>query len=282
MSQPKEKAVKFGISNVHVAFIKDDGKTYEPPEHIPGTVNIALDPEGDTTTKHADNKAYYVTTSNKGYTGSTETVGWPDATLARALGQTIDAHGGIVETGSDKPNSFALGGEIDGDPLQRRFWFYKTTLGRTSMNAQTTEDTIEVADDTYNLTITGIDTDDWTNLIKYAVPSDSDAFEGFLDEVTFPVPGTYEPAVPAESVTLSESAVTIDAPGTGSETATVTVAPSGATDEVSVSSNDETVATASYSDGTLTVTGKGKAGSCAVTVSCGAAHAALAVTVETS
>lgn len=281
MAQPKDNAVKFGISNVHVAFIKEDGVTYDPPIHIPGTVNIALDPEGDTTTKHADNKAYYVTTSNKGYTGSTETVGWPDEVLARALGQTIDAHGGIVETGSDKPSSFALGGEIDGDPLQRRFWFYKTTLGRTSMNAQTTEDTIEVADDTYNLTITGIDTDDWTNLIKYAVKSDSDVFDSFLDEVTFPEPGEYEPEVPATSVTLSETSVTIAAPGTGTATATVTVLPSGATDEVTVSSNDESVASASYSDGTVTVTGKGEAGSCAVIVTCGSAHAALAVTVET-
>ena len=282
MAQPKENAVKFGISNAHVAFIKDDGKTYDDPVHVPGTVNITLDPEGETTTKAADNRSYYVTTSNKGYTGSTETVGWPDSVLAKALGQYIDKHGGIVETGSDRPTPFALGGEIDGDPLQRRFWFYKTTLGRTSMNAQTVEDTVEVADDTYDLTITSIDTDDWTNLIKYAVPSDSDAFEGFFDSVCFPERGEYAPEVPATSVSLSEKAVTISAPGTGAATATVTVAPEGATDEVEVASNDPTVADASYDDGTLTVTGKGKAGSCAVTVSCGDAVAALAVTVATS
>lgn len=282
MAQPKENAVKFGISNAHVAFIKDDGKTYEEPIHVPGTVNISLDPEGDTTTKSADNRSYYVTTSNKGYTGSTETVGWPDSVLAKALGQYIDKHGGVVETGSDRPCPFALGGEIDGDPLQRRFWFYKTTLGRPSMNAQTTEDTVEVADDTYDLTITSIDADDWPNLIKYAVPSDSDAFEGFFDAVCFPERGEYAPDVPATSVELSEKALTIAAPGTGSKTAAVTVTPSGATDPVEASSNDPSVADASYEDGTLTVTGKGKAGSCAVTVSCGEAVAALAVTVQTA
>lgn len=188
MAQPKANAVKFGISNLHVAFLEEDGETYGTPTHIPGTVEFATDPEGDTSTKYADNKAYYVTTSNKGYTGTIECTGWPDSVLSQALGQTIDANGGVVETGGDKPAPFAVGGEIDGDPMKRRFWFYKATLGRPSMDAATTEDTVEVADDIYDVTITGIDTDDWENLIKFTVTSESSVFDTFFDEVTFPTP----------------------------------------------------------------------------------------------
>ncbi len=280
MPQSKQNAVKFGISNVHVAFRQESG--YKDPIHLPGTVHLTTDPEGDTSTFYADNRSYYVTTSNKGYTGSIETAGFPDEVLAEALGQLIDKYGGIVETGQDRPNPFALGGEIDGDPLKRRFWFYNTTLGRTSMDAQTTEDNVEVATDTYDMTITGIDTDDWSDLIKYAVTSDAEIFEDFFDSVTMPTKGEYVPEKPATSLSLSEKAVEIAAPGTGSETVTATVEPSDSTDAVVAKSNDESVATATASGRTVTVTGKGVSGSCAVTVTCGEQAQSFAVAVKTA
>lgn len=186
MAQPKANAVKFGISNLHVAFLKEDGKTYDDPVAVPGTVSLTTDPEGETSTFYADNKAYYVTTSNKGYTGTLETAGIPPETLAKMLGQATSSTGGIVETGDDKPTAFAMGGEIDGDPLRRRFWFYKVTLSRASMEAATVEESVEPATDSHDMTITGIDTGDWVNLIKYSVTDEATDFGTFFDSVTIP------------------------------------------------------------------------------------------------
>lgn len=160
MSETKNK-VKFGLSNVHIAKIKEaEGKiTYDTPFAMPGTVSLNSDPEGDTTPFYADNIKYYISTSNQGYTGDLEIAITPEDFLTQILGQNKDKNGALLESSDDITARFALMGEIEGDIKKRRFVYFDCTATRPKTEMKTNEDKKEPQTDTIPITMSPRSTD---------------------------------------------------------------------------------------------------------------------------
>ena len=186
-----DNKVRYGIQNVYVAFIKEDG-TYDTPVAIPGARNLTTDPQGESTNWYADNIPYVTFNSNAGYTGTLEMAYFPDTVLAQMLGWTIDANGAIVEDADAIGKSFALLYEVKGDAKNRRNAFYNVSAARPSSNAQTQEASIDPQ--TESLTITMIPkkfTEDNVsrNLTKASMePSETNttAYNAWFTEVYIP------------------------------------------------------------------------------------------------
>lgn len=142
--------IKYGLRKVHVAFLANGA--YETPIHVPGAVNMTLDPEGSESPFHADDSIYYSQKKNNGYSGSLEMALFPDAVKARMLGDYIDSAGNYVEDAEGTPCPFALLFEVQGDEKARRTAFYEVTASRPSENAQTVEDDITPQTETADIT----------------------------------------------------------------------------------------------------------------------------------
>lgn len=118
----------------------------------PGAVSISLDPEGETSTFYADGIAYYVTSSNNGYSGDFESAMMPDSFRKDVLGETVDDNGLMIENARVEPKAFALLFEFDGDANQVKHTLYNCKCTRPAIASQTNEDTIEPQTETTTIT----------------------------------------------------------------------------------------------------------------------------------
>lgn len=150
-----ENKVRYGLSNVAVAFMTD-ANTYEKPTKIPGAVTITKDPEGDQNVFYADNIAYHTTNSNAGYTGELTMALVPDDIKARMLGWQVDKNGALVEVADGVPTPFALLYQIEGDQKRRYITTYNITANRPSEENNTIEDSTEPATEVMPFTATPI------------------------------------------------------------------------------------------------------------------------------
>ena len=98
--------------------------SWKTPVAIPGAVRWTPTTVGEASTFFADNTAYFVVTSNNGYTGELEMALVPDAVLAEMLGWVIDENGMLVEVSDGIAKKFALIGQVQGDQKNRRFVYY--------------------------------------------------------------------------------------------------------------------------------------------------------------
>lgn len=152
-----ENKVRFGLSNVAVAFKKDEG--YEKPIKIPGAVTLTKDAEGDQNIFYADNVAYYTTNSNAGYTGELTMALIPDEIKARMLGWKIDKYGALVEIADGTPETFALLYRIEGDQKRQYRATYNITANRPSEENNTKEDSTDPTTEAMPFTATPIEID---------------------------------------------------------------------------------------------------------------------------
>ena len=148
--------VKYGLKNAHYALltIGEDGTvTYGEPIPIPGSVNLTMDAQGDTSTFYADNMAYFVTAANDGYSGTFEVALIPDQFRQDVLHETLDeAAQVLVENINNQTSPFALLFEFDGDKKATRHVLYNCTCTRPSVSGGTTTNTKEPSTETMNLT----------------------------------------------------------------------------------------------------------------------------------
>ena len=148
--------VKYGLKNAHYALltIGEDGTvTYGNPVPIPGSVNLTMDAQGDTSTFYADNMAYFVTAANDGYSGTFEVALIPDQFRQDVLHETLDeAAQVLVENINNQTSPFALLFEFDGDKKATRHVLYNCTCTRPSVSGGTTTNTKEPSTETMNLT----------------------------------------------------------------------------------------------------------------------------------
>lgn len=148
--------VKYGLKNAHYALltIGEDGTvTYGKPIPIPGSVNLTMNAQGDTSTFYADNMAYFVTAANDGYSGTFEVALIPDQFRQDVLHETLDeAAQVLVENINNQTSPFALLFEFDGDKKATRHVLYNCTCTRPSVSGGTTTNTKKPNTETMNLT----------------------------------------------------------------------------------------------------------------------------------
>lgn len=153
--------IRYGISNVHVAIITDDGNgnlTYGTPFAVQGAVSLSIDPEsGDSTPFYADNVIWYKSPEvNNGYSGELELAVTPTTFLKQVLGQVEDsADDGILYELADATTArFALLFQAEGDQYNTRYCFYDCTATRPSRENATKEDTISPGTETISISMT--------------------------------------------------------------------------------------------------------------------------------
>lgn len=182
-----DNKVRFGLSNVAIALMKDDN-TYETPVKIPGAVSLSVSPEGDSDVFYADNTAYYTVATNAGYTGDLEGAIFPDDIKAKILGWEIDNNNALVEVTDAVAKPFALLFEVNGDQKKRRSVFYSCTASRPEEENSTTEDSTSVTTETLSLTMVSRDFSD-KKVTKLSIePNDTnkEAYDGFYTKVLEP------------------------------------------------------------------------------------------------
>lgn len=174
--------VKYGLKNVHIAVMDEEG-TYQTPFALEGAVNLSLDAEGDKSNLAADDNAnYFVKYVNNGYTGDLEVALINEDFLTKVLGQTKDENGVVTENKGDTIKSFALMFEINGDTSKRRTVLYNCTVSRPSIEASTTEDSIEPQTETLELTAS----EDKNGNVRSFVDSEQAAYADFFKSVYQP------------------------------------------------------------------------------------------------
>ncbi|MEJ8546694.1 major tail protein [Brevibacillus borstelensis] len=152
--------VTFGLEKVHIAFADETttGKlTWKQPIPIPGAVRWTPEAQGESSTFYADNTAYFVVSSNNGYTGELEVALVPDEVLAEMMGWEIDKNGMLVEVSDAIPKKFALLGQVQGDKRNRRFVYYNCQASRPAKERKTKAESVEVNTDILNLSISPIE-----------------------------------------------------------------------------------------------------------------------------
>lgn len=192
--------VKYGLEKVHVAFVADEG--WGEPRHIPGAVNLTMNPEGSENTFYADNTKYWVETSNNGYSGTLEMALVPDDVLAEMLGWEIDEDTGmLIEVADGRPKEFALLGQVQGDTRNRRFVYYRCVASRPADNAATKTESVTPNTDTLNITVLPIEHGN-KKIVKSVLERDETnaaIFDAWFDEVTLPGASGDEVTLPGAS-----------------------------------------------------------------------------------
>lgn len=183
--------VTFGLERVHIAFLEEDSTTqpsWETPIPIPGAVRWTPTTVGESSTFYADNTAYFVATSNNGYTGELEVALVPDEILARMLGWEIDSNGLLVEVADGVPKKFSLLGQVQGDQRNRRFVYYDCVAARPNKERTTKGESIEVATDVLSLTVSPIEIEG-RRMVKGDLElsdTNASAYTAFFNEVYTP------------------------------------------------------------------------------------------------
>lgn len=185
--------VRFGLNNVYYA--KKSSSGYETPVRISGAVNLTTTPEGDSYTFYADNRAYFVTETNSGYSGTFEVAAVNEKFLTDVLGYKSDETSGLLYESSDaQPSSVVLLFQIDGNAENQRVAMYGVTFSRIDTEANTRSDSTEPDTVTLNFTAIG---DQFTiggeptNIVKAQCSNqdeEADAYNNFFTKV--PQPGT--------------------------------------------------------------------------------------------
>lgn len=180
--------VLFGLNNLHVAFLDEDAGTYGTPISVPGSVNLSLAPEGDSSPFYADNILYFTSDTNAGYTGDLESALIPDAVIAEMLGWDTDANGAVVEIADGVQKPFAMLFEVEGDVAKKRYAFFYVKAARPTEAHKTKTTSAEPDTQALALTISPREIDDLL-IVKSGIErtvSNAAVFDAWYTAVTLP------------------------------------------------------------------------------------------------
>lgn len=202
--------VTFGLDKVHIAFVDESNPSqpaWKTPQTIPGAVRWTPSTVGESSTFYADNGAYFVITSNNGYTGELEQALIPDSILAEMLGWQIDTNGMLVEISDGIPKKFALLGQVQGDKKNRRFVYYDCQASRPAKERNTKNESVEVATDVLQMTVSPIEIGGKMLVRGDMELSDTNAsaFNAFFNAVTKPTFTAVSKTDLASTIALSGS-----------------------------------------------------------------------------
>ena len=206
-----ENKVVFGLENVYFGTYDtaDNGTvTMGDPYHLPGAVRMSQDPETEETVFHADNKTYYKTTDDNGYTGEFEFANITDEFKVRFLNWVNRSGGGVAQKKDKKNKTVYCCFEFKGDKEKRRGILYNVELGAVNREYSTTENTKEPVTATLGYTAIG---DETTGITKAVVkPGDADYATWFTNPPAPEEPMQYKKSTDT-TVTASKTYYTVEA-----------------------------------------------------------------------
>lgn len=148
----------FGVKNAHIArFTDEDTFKYEKPVHIPGTVEIKVDPSIEQATSYGDNEPWLDKYQDNGGSVTWSLYDIESTPELRELmadinGFDIDQKGRVLATSGKPPKPFALLFEQPGHAVGRRRCIYKCTSKPVSIDAKTLEEKPDITQLDYALT----------------------------------------------------------------------------------------------------------------------------------
>ena len=143
-----DNKVIFGLKNAHYSVISEDEVTgavvYGTPVPLKGSVEISMEPKGETSDFYADDILYYTTSTNAGYEVTLTVANITNEFRTTVLGETIgDTDFVITENTNARPNKIAFMFEFDGDQKAVRHCLYNCTVTRPSIASATKTETAE-------------------------------------------------------------------------------------------------------------------------------------------
>jgi phi13 family phage major tail protein len=152
-----DNKVTFGLKNVHIWEMKDDGTEVTYGAVIPwkGATEISLDPAGDRTDDYADDGLWYSIDNNQGFTGKLTFKQVPYEVSSLIVGDFKDENGVIAQSlNQGKPVAIAF--EFQGDKKATRHIIYNVAFSRPGEGGTTKADKLETASFEFEFTA-GID-----------------------------------------------------------------------------------------------------------------------------
>lgn len=182
--------VVFGLENVHVCTYTaaaDGTVTLGTPLHVPGAVNMSLEPESEENSFYADNVKFYTSYSDNGFTGELEMAMFPDEFKTQFLNYTELTGGGLAQVKGVQNKDVCIMFEAKGDAEKRRCILYNVALGGINREYATTTESNEPQTASLSFTVNG---DNKTGVVKAEYPQTASAYE-----TLFTAPPT--PALPS-------------------------------------------------------------------------------------
>lgn len=179
----------FGVKNSHIALMKDeDAFTYDKPVHVPGTVEIKMEPSRETETSYGDNEPWIKKTQDNGGTGTmsfldTESTPELRKLFADMVGFDIDDKGRVLGTSDKEPKPFAFMCEQPGHVMGRRRCLYKCLIAAPSLDAKTIEDKPDITQLDYDFSWQPVTLPTGWRGSHYDSFSDIEGYDEFFDEV---------------------------------------------------------------------------------------------------
>lgn len=139
----QENKVTYGLENVHVAPITELNAAtnviiYGKIFRFPGSMNLELEPKGESTPIQADNIDYHFMNSNEGYEGKLKVPHIIEEFATKILGEIKAPETGVLTEKADATfTPFALMFEFSGDKNNTRYVLYYCSASRPSTGLAT-------------------------------------------------------------------------------------------------------------------------------------------------
>ena len=183
----------FGVKNSYIAPMTDeDAFTYGEPVHVPGTVEIKMEPSRETATSYADNEVWIKKTQDNGGSGTMSFYDTESSTELRQLfadiaGYDIDDKGRVLGTSGKEPKPFAFMCEQPGHVIGKRRCFYKCRINAPSVDAKTLEDKPDITQLDYDFSWQPVTLPTGWRGSHYDSFSDCEGYDKFFDAVDIAV-----------------------------------------------------------------------------------------------
>ena len=200
--------VKYGLENVYYAPLErtqgGNGKVtvnYGTPKKLNGTVELSLEPQGESEAFYADNIAYYNVDSNLGYEGTLTLALITDEFKKEIMGYVEDKNRVLFENKDATFKPFALMFEFKGDTKKTRHVLYNVNTSRGKVAGKTVADKTEVETEELSLKATPCEE---TGMVKASCYEGTEQYNSWFSTVY-----KYVQPTEAEEIKLNEEARSI-------------------------------------------------------------------------
>jgi len=170
------KSVKYALATVGTSSI-----TYGAVKSLRGAQELTVDLLGSQNRFYADDIIVGTFNAIAGKTMTLTLTEVPDEFKIDCLGYVFDENNNLVEcTNKTKPQTFAIGFEMNGDVHRRRTWYFLATAAPINEGTKSITDSVEANAVTVNITCYAFTKNEY-ELMKLVARTGDDNYETFLD-----------------------------------------------------------------------------------------------------